>query len=176
MGRNLFAGAQRAVKTLLIMRHAKSDWSTAGADFDRPLNKRGRQAVSLVARLLGGMEEKPRLILSSPAARARETAEGLSAALDSCDLVFDPRLYLAPPQTLGAVLGEQDNRCDPLLVIGHNPGLEEWLALLGGGACHLPTAGVATLALEVERWSEVRAGWGRLQWFFIPRLAGGLSA
>lgn len=159
------------MKTLLIMRHAKSDWSTAGADFDRPLNKRGRQAVPLVAHLLSGLEEKPRLILSSPAARARETAEGLAAALDSCDLTFDPRLYLAPPQTLGAVLGEQDDRCDPVLVMGHNPGLEEWLALLGGGVCHLPTAGLAALALEAERWSEVRAGQGRLQWFFIPRLA-----
>ncbi|MSR82706.1 MAG: histidine phosphatase family protein [Candidatus Latescibacteria bacterium] len=170
MGRNLFTGVLRTVKTLLIMRHAKSDWSTAGADFDRPLNKRGRQAVPQVAHLLSGLEEKPRLILSSPAARARETAEGLAAALD-CDLIFDPRLYLAPPQTLGAVLGEQDDRCDPLLVMGHNPGLEEWLALLGGGVCHLPTAGLAALALEAERWSEVRAGQGRLQWFFIPRLA-----
>ena len=70
MGRNLFTGAQRAVKTLLIMRHAKSDWFTAGADFDRPLNKRGRRDVPQLARLLGGLEEKPRLILSSPAASA----------------------------------------------------------------------------------------------------------
>ena len=161
------------MKTLLIMRHAKSDWSTAGADFDRPLNKRGRQAVPLVARLLGGLEEKPRLILSSPAIRARETAEGLSAALDSGDLIFDPRLYLASPQTLAAVLGEQDERSDPLLMIGHNPGLEEWLALLGGGTCHLPTAGVVALTLAAERWSEVRAG--QLQWFFIPRLAEALG-
>ncbi len=157
------------------MRHAKSDWSTAEADFDRPLNKRGRQAVPLVARLLAGAEEKPRLILSSPAARARETAEGLAAALDPCDLVFDPRLYLASTQTLGAVLAEQGDTCDPLLVLGHNPGLEEWLALLGGGACHLPTAGVAALAIEAERWAEVRAGLGRLQWFFVPRLGEGLN-
>jgi phosphohistidine phosphatase len=131
--------------------------------------------VPQLARLLGGLEEKPRLILSSPAARARETAEGLAAALDSCDLAFDPRLYLASPQTLGAVLGEQDDRCDPLLVIGHNPGLEEWLALLGGGACHLPTAGLAALQLEAERWSGVGTGQGRLLWFFIPRLAEALG-
>lgn len=163
------------MKTLLIMRHAKSDWSTAGADFDRPLNKRGRRDVPLLARLLASLEERPRLILSSPAARARETAEGLSAALNSCALAFDPRLYLAPPQTLGAVLGEQDDRCDPLLVIAHNPGLEEWLALLCGAGGHLPTAGLAALQVEAERWSEVRPGQGRLQWFFVPRLAGGLS-
>lgn len=163
------------MKTLLIMRHAKSDWSTAGADFDRPLNKRGRQAVPLMARLLGGLEERPRLILSSPAARARETAEGLGAALDSCALAFDPRLYLAPPQTLGAVLAEQDDRCDPLLVIGHNPGLEEWLTLLCGAGGHLPTAGLAALAVEVERWSELEPGQGRLQWLFIPRLAEALG-
>lgn len=163
------------MKTLLIMRHAKSDWSAEGTDFDRPLNKRGRQAVPLVARLLRAVEEKPRLILSSPAARARQTAEGLAAALGSCDLVFDPRLYLAPPQTLGAVLGGQDDRGDPLLVVGHNPGLEEWLALLGGGACRLPTAGVAALEVEAERWTEVRAGGGRLRWFFVPRLGEALG-
>jgi phosphohistidine phosphatase len=165
----------RAVKTLLIMRHAKSDWSTAGADFDRPLNKRGRRDLPMLARLLGGLEEKPRLILSSPAARARETAEGLKAALDPCNLIFDRRLYLAPPQVLGAVLAEQDDRADPLLVIGHNPGLEEWLTLLCGAGCHLPTAGAAALELEAERWSQVRASQGRLLWFFVPRLAEGFG-
>lgn len=162
------------MKTLLIMRHAKSDWSTAGADFDRPLNKRGRRDLPLLAHLLGDLEEKPRLILSSPAARARETAEGLAAALGPCDLAFDQRLYLAPPQVLGAALAEQDDRSDPLLVIGHNPGLEEWLALLCGACCHLPTAGVAALEMEAERWAAVRPGQGRLRWFFIPRLAAGL--
>jgi len=163
------------MKTLLIMRHAKSDWSTAGADFDRPLNKRGRQALPLVARLLGGMEEKTRLILSSPAKRARQTAEGLAAALEGCALAFDPRLYLASTGTLGAVLAEQDDRHDPLLVIGHNPGLEEWVGLLGGGACRLPTAGVVALEVEAEHWPEVRAGRGRLRWFFIPRLGEGMG-
>ena len=157
------------------MRHAKSDWSTAQADFDRPLNKRGRRDVPQLARLLGSLEERPRLILSSPALRARETAEGLGAVLDSGALVFDQRLYLAPPQVLGGVLAEQDDRCDPALVIGHNPGLEEWLSLLCGGSLRLPTAGLATLELEAERWSEVRPGQGRLQWFFVPRLAEGLS-
>lgn len=163
------------MKTLLIMRHAKSDWSTAQAYFDRPLNKRGRRDVSLLARLIGRLEERPRLILSSPALRARETAEGLSAALGSCTLAFDQRLYLAPPQVLGAVLGEQDDRCDPLLVIGHNPGLEEWLVLLCGARSRLPTAGLAALAVEAERWSELEPGQGQLQWLFIPRLAEGPS-
>jgi phosphohistidine phosphatase len=163
------------VKTLLIMRHAKSDWSAAGADFDRPLNKRGRQAVPLVARLLGEVEERPRLILSSPAARARETAEGLAAVLGGAGPAFDRRLYLASRQTLGEVLAEQEERADPLLVVGHNPGLEEWLALLGGGACRLPTAGVAALEVEAERWAEVRAGGGRLRWFFVPRLGEALG-
>ncbi|MBI2505758.1 MAG: histidine phosphatase family protein [Candidatus Latescibacteria bacterium] len=163
------------MKTLLVMRHAKSDWSAAQADFDRPLNKRGRRDVPQLARLLGTLEEGPRLILSSPAARARETAEGLGTVLDSGVLVFDQRLYLAPPQVLGVVLGEQDDRCDPLLVIGHNPGLEEWLSLLCGGSLRLTTAGLAALELEAERWSEVRPGLGRLQWLFIPRLAEGLS-
>lgn len=157
------------------MRHAKSDWSApGGADFDRPLNQRGRQALPLVARLLEGAREKPRAMLASPAARARETAEALAAALGG-SLAFDPRLYLAPTQTLDAVLAEQDDRHDPLLVIGHNPGLEEWVEQLGGGACRFPTAGVAALALEATCWAEVRAGRGRLLWFFVPRLGEGLS-
>ena len=158
------------MKTLSVMRHAKSDRSVVQADFDRPLNHRGRRDVPQLARLLRPLEERPQLILASPARRARETAEGLAAALEPCALAFDQRLYLAPPQVLGAVLGEQDDRYASLLVVAHNPGLEEWLTLLCGGSFHLPTAGLAALHLEVERWSQVGAGQGQLQWFFIPRL------
>ena len=159
------------MKILSIMRHAKSDQSVAQADFDRPLNNRGRRDVPQLTRLLRPLEERPQLILASPARRARETAEGLAAALAPCALAFDERLYLASPQILGTVLGEQDDRYTSLLVVAHNPGLEEWLALLCGGRLQLPTAGLAALRLEVERWSQVGTGQGQLLWFFIPRLA-----
>ena len=159
------------MKTLLVLRHAKSDRSFVQADFDRPLNQRGRRDVPQLAKLLRPLEERPQLILASSARRARETAEGLAAELAPCALVLDQRLYLASPQILGTVLGEQDDRYASMLVVAHNPGLEEWLALLCGGSFHLPTAGLAALHLEVERWSQVGRGQGQLHWFFIPRLA-----
>ncbi len=157
------------MKTLLVMRHAKSDWSAAAADFDRPLNKRGRRDTPLMARLLQALEMGPQRLLASPAARARETAQGLAAMLEA-ELAFDERLYLAVPRTLTAVLGEQDRALESLLVVGHNPGLEEWLSWLCGCRLRLPTAGLAALHLELDGWGQVRQGQGQLQWFATPRL------
>lgn len=155
------------MKTLLIMRHAKSDWSTSVADFDRPLNKRGRRDVPRLARLLKALPTGPGRILSSPALRARETAQGLALEVE---LVFDERLYLADSQTLAAALGEQEEALESLLVVGHNPGLEEWIASLCGCRLRLPTGGLAALEFAVDRWSRIAPGEGQLQWFVIPLL------
>ncbi len=121
------------MKNLLIMRHAKSAYPADVADdFDRPLNKRGRKDVPHMADLLRSFGPTPECILSSPAARARETAEGMVSGLGAAaeTLLFDERLYLADPETLTQVTGELPDSYGTILAIAHNPGLEQWVARL----------------------------------------------
>ena len=160
------------MKTLFLMRHAKSDWSdSAQSDFDRPLNKRGHSDAPRLATLLssgGGLTD---FVLSSPANRARQTAELVieSGQLEVA-LGFDERLYLADSSTLSQVVRSADEGCQSGLVIAHNPGMEDWLADLSGCELRFPTAALACVQLDVGRWADVVDGCGQLQWFVTPRL------
>lgn len=117
---------------LIIMRHGKSDWkSDTAADFDRPLARRGRQDVPRMAEWLTLKALVPDLIVSSPACRARETAE-LAAGewgYETGKIIFDETLYLAPLKDLLQVI-KTNSGGTRLLLIGHNPGLEELLEFL----------------------------------------------
>lgn len=161
------------MKTLLIMRHAKSDYPPhVDDDFDRPLNARGFKDLPRVARLLGEFGPRPDLVLASPALRARQTAEGLVAALDLPPdaLRFDDALYLASPQTLAQGAAALPDRCQTGLLIAHNPGLEAWIVALSGAQVHLPTAGLAAVELGLSSWAEIDRAPGRLLYFVVPRL------
>ena len=147
---------------LLLLRHAKSDWSVDGDDFSRPLKKRGRRAAKQVGRWLCEHGLIPDVILSSPAIRALATAQRVCRQLDinNSAIVCDLRIYEATAQTLLAVLktGCHGQR---MLLVGHNPGLEDLLLKLiphsiplsTNGKC-LPTAALAQLAFEGE-WTEL---------------------
>lgn len=114
------------------MRHAKSDWQTGAlTDFDRPLNKRGRRAASDMGEFLAGMDRPPDRIISSSALRARQTIERvfLQTRWRPDRLRFEPGLYLASlDQLLECCRAESD--CDSLMLVGHNPGLEDLLEYL----------------------------------------------
>ena len=156
------------MKNLLVMRHAKSDWTVPGqSDFERTLNDRGLKDLPRIARVLRAWGEPERIIASS-AARARHTAEGIVA--DSEAIHFDDRLYLASPQTLTSVVQQTDARVESALVVAHNPGLEDWIGELCGCRLRLPTAAIACLQLDLKRWNELSSGSGQLQWFIVPRL------
>lgn len=166
------------MKNLLIMRHAKSAYPADVADdFDRPLNKRGSKDVPLMADLLRSFGPTPECILSSPAARARETAEGMISGLGAADeiLLFDERLYLADPATLTRATGELPDSYGTLLVIAHNPGLEQWIARLCGCSLRLPTAGLAMLQFGAHPWSALQSVRCQLQWFVLPRLVRAIT-
>jgi phosphohistidine phosphatase len=122
------------VKKLILMRHAKSDWqSSAQSDFDRPLNKRGRRAAADMGATLKKHIKPPDLVISSPALRARQTVERLFLntgwRLDR--LRFDESLYMASAEHL-ARIGEENSDCDSLMLVGHNPGMEDLLLYLCG--------------------------------------------
>ncbi len=111
---------------LWLLRHAKSDWSQNLADFDRPLNPRGRKSTKKLAEWLKAQSLKPDLIVASPAARARETIERLCRAADwDCALIrFDDRLYEAGVMELKQTIENHARPGKVLLLVGHNPGFE----------------------------------------------------
>ena len=164
------------MKSLLVMRHAKSDWSRPDReDFDRPLNKRGRKDVPRVAGFLEACAGPPDLVLASAAVRAQETAARLVEELgEGPQLVLDGRLYMAGPEALSEVLAAAAGKAATALVIAHNPGMEQWVARLTGARVRLPTAAVARVDLEVPRWEGPLEG-GVLQWLVTPRLLRSLG-
>jgi len=144
------------MKTLLILRHAKSSWSESGtADHDRPLNKRGQETAPRMGELIKAEGLTPDLILSSTAKRAHKTADKVakSCGYDG-DVELRGSLYLATPDAYFLALNEVDDAVQRVLVIGHNPGLEDLLERLTGVSESLPTAALAQVALEISTWRE----------------------
>lgn len=127
---------------LMLMRHGKSSWADPGqADFDRPLKGRGRRATQVVAAQLMKAERTPQRVASSPAVRARETAELLAAELGAPPPELFPELYHAEPEVWREFLSRQATGRS-LLVVGHNPGLEELALEIAGAPVRVPTAAV----------------------------------
>ena len=145
------------MNTLLILRHAKSSWKQPGlADHDRPLNKRGLRDAPRMGQLLREAGLVPDRIVSSTAERARTTAELAAAAAGfSGPVQHSRRLYLATAADILEVLGQAGGDAAKLLVVGHNPGLEELLAALTGGAEALPTAALVQVELDLRSWSKL---------------------
>ena len=149
------------MKTLLLMRHAKSSWKDSDiADHDRPINKRGRNDAPLMGSLLVERELVPQRILSSSAARASQTAElvietiGREVGLDM-QVAFLDRLYMAEPPEIYEELRALPDDLERVMIIGHNPGLETLLQLLSNRIESLPTAVLAHLVLPIESWSQL---------------------
>lgn len=158
------------MKTLYLLRHAEAGWNEQGlGDFERPLNGRGQEAAPLVGRHIREQELRVDLMLSSPAARARQTAALVreSAGL-SAELLHDERIYEADADALLEVVTQAAESAEALLLVGHNPGLGELLTRLTGEARPVQTAALACVALDIESWGEARGGAGRLEWLVRP--------
>lgn len=169
------------MKILTLLRHAKSGWeSPVPRDFDRPLNARGRKAARAMGREMRRLGLGFDLILASPAARVTETltelAQGYGAAVDT---EFDETIYLAPVDHLLAIVRGTDDGDSRLLLVGHNPGMEQLALLLSGAnplrdeiAAKYPTAALAEISFDVDHWREAGPGKGRLDRFIRPRELG----
>lgn len=145
------------MKTLLILRHAKSSWADPGlADHDRPLNERGKRDAPRMGKLIADQGLQPDIVLSSDAKRARSTSKRvIEAGKFNCPTQLLEELYLAPPDTYIETLRLLDDSCERVLVVGHNPGLEQLSALLTGGYDTLPTAALVHIEFDVDSWSEL---------------------
>jgi phosphohistidine phosphatase len=168
------------MKTLTLLRHAKSSWNDPVArDFDRPLNKRGQKAARTIGREMRSRGLEFDHVVASPAARVVETLADVGEGYGSpIEPVYDQRVYLAPVSTLVDLIHETDDSADRLLIVGHNPGLEllamfltheDGNAFRGELAIKYPTATLAEISLPVERWNEVAEGIGRIEKFIRPR-------
>lgn len=160
------------MKTLLLLRHAKSGWKDANQlDFERPLNERGHGAAPLIGSYMRKQNLQPDLVLCSPALRAKQTAFLVAqAASFTADLRYDQRIYEAPAARLVEVISQVEDAANKVLLVGHNPGLEDLLEnLTNEEHQHIPTAALALLTLNVEKWNKVRAGCGKLEWLVKPK-------
>jgi phosphohistidine phosphatase len=164
------------VKSLLVMRHAKSAGAMAGQDdFDRELDSRGRGYLPRMGRAIAAADS-PQLVLSSCALRARQTTEGLGSFLPDATTRYDDGLYLATPATLHETMAREGGDADCILVVAHNPGLEMWIEELCGAQVVLPTAGLACIDFGASSWQRLSRGAGQLRFYLIPRLLEALEA
>lgn len=160
------------MKTLLVLRHAKSSWRESElADHDRPLNKRGKLNAPRMGELIRAEGLLPDLILSSSAKRALKTAELVAEASGyDGEIQVSRDLYAAGPEEFIEALASLETGYDTILVVGHNPGLEELLDLLTEEAPAMPTAALAQVELDIDDWAELEEEiTGRLVNHWIPR-------
>jgi phosphohistidine phosphatase len=146
------------MKTLLILRHAKSSWKHEGLpDHDRPLKKRGKRDAKRIGLFLAGEDLVPHCIVSSTAKRARKTAKRVAKACGYAgEILLERDLYNAGPMGYIRVLQDLDDADHRVMVVGHNPGLEVLLEVLTGETRWLPTAALARVDLPIERWDQMR--------------------
>jgi len=142
------------MKTLLILRHAKSGWDVPDLpDHDRPLTERGKKDAKRIGQLLLERGLVPDQIISSTAKRARKTASKVAKACQYAgEVEMTNRLYLASPLQIIEVLREIGDECSIVLVVAHNPGLEEFLRQLTGQPEPMPTATLAQVSVDVDSW------------------------
>jgi phosphohistidine phosphatase len=148
------------MKTLVLFRYAKSSWEDENLDdHDRPLAPRGRRDAPVMGKRLARRGLEPDLLLTSTAARARETADYLAAALGlaQSQIRVERRIYLASPGELLKVIGALDDDLGIVLLVGHNPGLTELANRLlpSLDLDNLPTAGVVAVECDIARWKDI---------------------
>jgi phosphohistidine phosphatase len=160
------------MKTLFLLRHAKSSWDDPDlSDFNRPLNNRGLKAAPKMGAMIRKRKLQPEVVLSSPALRAKQTTEIVCEAAGLATVVcFEPEIYEATPQRLLKIVQGIDDQMNSAMLVGHNPGFEELLAALTAESQRMPTAALACIELSIDKWCEVLAGTGRLEWLVTPKL------
>ena len=153
------------MKRLTLFRHAKTERDSAsGRDFDRRLDERGEQDAPRMGKEIRDLGLNYDLVLSSPAARAAETAE-----LAGLEPRFDQRIYDASTGDLLSIVEGVDNAVERLLMVGHNPAFERLASRLLGTNIEMPTGALVEIELQIDQWSGVGDAVGRLGRFLKPK-------
>lgn len=161
------------MKRLTLVRHAKSSWKDAAlADIDRPLSGRGKRDAPRIGAFLAAQGIRPDALLSSPARRARKTAQLLAASIPGVDVgpLIDPALYEASAAVLLERVRALDESWRHVMLIGHNPGLTEFANLLTAtGVDNIPTCGALVADFDIASWRKVGAGCGSVFLYITPK-------
>jgi len=162
------------MKTLLLVRHAKSSWADPGMDdCDRPLNERGRKDAPEMARRLAGLHVIPDLIITSAARRARKTAEAFAAELDikEKNILELKELYLAGRHDFLSVIKKIPDTSSIVAVFSHNPGITEFAnSLTNTRVDDMPTCSIYALKIETEKWKDFETAEKQFLFFNYPKM------
>jgi phosphohistidine phosphatase len=149
------------METLLLIRHAKSSWDDAGlSDFVRPLNDRGKKDAPLMADRLYERGIRIDAFISSPAKRAKKTAEQFAKQYkkDEENIILKTELYMAGEETFYDVIEKLDDQFDCVAIFSHNPGITDFAnSLTGARTDNIPTCGIFAVSVEAKKWNKFRA-------------------
>jgi phosphohistidine phosphatase len=164
------------MKSLILVRHAKSSWGDLTLpDFDRPLNERGKLDAPMMAQRLKSLGVVPDAFVSSPAKRARKTAQAFAEVLGVADtkIIFIESLYHASPGTFGQVVAGLDNQYDTVALFSHNPGITLFAGQQDVARIdEMPTCAVFAVRSEAERWTDFAHAKKALWFFDFPKNPG----
>ena len=161
------------MKTLLLIRHAKSSWDDPGlSDFERPLNERGKKDAPAMAERLYERGIKIDSFISSPARRARKTAEQFAKKYkkDKDDLVLKTELYMASDEAFNSVVEKLNDNMDCVAIFSHNPGITEFAnGLTDARTDNIPTCGIFAISIEAKKWAKFKEAKKKFLFFDYPK-------
>ena len=165
------------MKFLFLIRHAKSSWDDAAVkDFNRPLNARGLKDAAQMASRLCAKVNSIDAFVSSPAKRAKTTAEKFAAAFGKGknQVIFNDGLYLAPASFYHQLIINFDNRFDAVAVFSHNPGITEFVNTLTSvvRTDNVPTCGIFAVKADIDNWKNFSSANKELLFYDYPKLPG----
>lgn len=165
------------MKYILLLRHAKSSWDDSSLDdFDRPLAKRGIKDAPRMGAFARNTGYVPDLIISSPAKRAHQTTQlfAAEAGVEDSEIEWEEDFYYGSASDYLASVQQCDDGLGCVMLVGHNPKMEEIVSLLCGAGsgyiARMPTAALACVEHPANKWQQVKAGSARLKWMVIPKL------
>ena len=160
------------MKTIVLFRHGKSDWNVHFEnDHDRPINERGINAAKKMGKYLADIKEIPELLISSTAHRTRETIE-LAAQSGNwkSECIFEPRIYGGSPNVLIEIIKNIDEKFNYVCLIGHEPNFSSFISKSCNEKFHrFPTASMAKIVYNKDKWVNVMFGSGQLEWIKRPK-------
>ncbi len=158
------------MKTLLLMRHAKSDWNNKGqTDFERTLNKRGLNNASEMGQQLVENNLQPQLILSSPAERAKITTTLCAKEIKyEKEVIYDEDFYFGNSQKILNKILFTNNELNNIMIVGHNPTWSGLVYSLSGSFIEMKTANIAVIDFDIDKWSDISKSKGELRVLLQP--------
>jgi phosphohistidine phosphatase len=161
------------LKTLLLIRHAKSSWDDAGlSDFERPLNDRGKKDAPAMAERLYERGIKIDAFITSPARRARKTAEQFARKYkkEKDDLVLRTELYMASDEAFNSVVEKLNDDLDCVAIFSHNPGITDFAnGLTDARTDNIPTCGIFAVSIEAKKWNKFKEAKKKFLFFDYPK-------